>query len=437
MRSYALPILAVATLAAVVAIRSPDPAATTDLPPSIAAANCSGTSTGLIPITDLGAGFYQGAQGGLYPGGGNGRPAAHDAAGIAIANAIGPLDTLGQPDPGGRIVLVSIGMSNCTQEFSAFVPRCLADPVRRPEVLPIDCAVGGQTASIIKNPTAWYWDTVATRLRGHGSSPNQVQVIWIKEANAGPTGNFTQFSDALVADFGAVARTIHDMFPNARLAYWTSRIYAGYASTPLNPEPYAYQSGFVVKRLIAAQIAGEDSLNYDPVAGAVEAPWLAWGPYLWADGLTPRSDGLTWACSEFSSTDGTHPSATGRAKVADSLLAFFRADATTAPWYRVATTAVPPVAGTAADGLSLTAHPVPARGEVTCTWAATPSDWRLDIVDTSGRRVRELAAGGASGSAGGARWDLRDDSGRRVAPGVYWARLRAGTAQSRAKVVVR
>ena len=69
--------------------------------PAARASNCAGTSTGMIPVTDLGAGLYKGVQGGLYPGGSNVRPAAHEAAGVAIANAIVPLDTLGQPDAVG------------------------------------------------------------------------------------------------------------------------------------------------------------------------------------------------------------------------------------------------------------------------------------------------------------------------------------------------
>lgn len=60
--------------------------------------------------------------------------------------------------------------------------------------------------------------------------------------------------------------------------------------------------------------------------------WLAWGPYLWADGMRPRSDGLTWACSDLAA-DGTHPSDDGRRKVADMLLGFMNADATAREWY--------------------------------------------------------------------------------------------------------
>ena len=37
-------------------------------PPAAVASNCNGTQTGLVPLTDLGAGSYQGHQGGLYPG---------------------------------------------------------------------------------------------------------------------------------------------------------------------------------------------------------------------------------------------------------------------------------------------------------------------------------------------------------------------------------
>ena len=63
------------------------------------------------------------------------------------------------------------------------------------------------------------------------------------------------------------------------------------------------------------------------------APYLCWGPYLWADGLNPRSDGFTWACSDVLATDFTHPSSTGIGKVADQLLAFFKTDPTATPWF--------------------------------------------------------------------------------------------------------
>jgi hypothetical protein len=209
---------------------------------AVPAIDCSGTSTGRVPLIDLGTGSYLGAQGGLYPGGVNGRPAAHDAAGIAIATAIQPLDTLGQPDPNGRVVFISIGMSNCTQEFSTFVGRANGDPFKQANVLVVDCAQGGQAANVIRNPNAPYWNVVANRLRLAGSSPLQAQVAWIKEANASPTGGFDASRESLTANLGAIVRIINDKMPNVRIAYLTSRIYAGYADTPLNPDFYEYES---------------------------------------------------------------------------------------------------------------------------------------------------------------------------------------------------
>src|SRR5689334_3064320 len=49
-------------------------------------------SVGLIPLTDLGAGSYKGEQGGLYPGGVNVPPAAHQKAGTKLGHSIVPLD---------------------------------------------------------------------------------------------------------------------------------------------------------------------------------------------------------------------------------------------------------------------------------------------------------------------------------------------------------
>ena len=70
------------------------------------------------PLNDLGTGSYLNQyQGGLYPNGSNAVPAVHSGVGRSRALNLGPLNTAGQPDPNGKYVLLSIGMSNTTQEF--------------------------------------------------------------------------------------------------------------------------------------------------------------------------------------------------------------------------------------------------------------------------------------------------------------------------------
>jgi hypothetical protein len=36
---------------------------------------------------------------------------------------------------------------------------------------------------------------------------------------------------------------LHERFPNLKVTYLSSRICAGYAATPLNPEPHAFERG--------------------------------------------------------------------------------------------------------------------------------------------------------------------------------------------------
>src|SRR5262245_40637019 len=86
------------------------------------AADCTRTHTGRVPLTDLGTGSYMGAQGGLYPGGANQRPNGHNSAGLFLAtNRVKPRNASGAIDlANGKIGLISIGMSNTTQEYQQF-----------------------------------------------------------------------------------------------------------------------------------------------------------------------------------------------------------------------------------------------------------------------------------------------------------------------------
>ena len=86
--------------------------------------------------------------------------------------------------------------------------------------------------------------------------------------------------------------------------------------------------------LIQDQIKGEAKLNYDPARGEVKAPLLLWGPYLWADGETPRkADGFNYTINDVVERDRTHPSASGQQKVAELLLKFFKAEPTAKSWF--------------------------------------------------------------------------------------------------------
>jgi len=160
-----------------------------------------------------------------------------------------------------------------------------------------------------------------------GVSEAQVQIAWVKVANPGPTrhlattgvnnnadksdgfcqtratpfNNMQSEAAALQENIGCILRALKVRYPRIKQVFLSSRIYAGYATSNLNPEPYAYEYGFAVKWVIDAQIrqaAGQSvdavskNLSYDDANGV--APWVAWGPYLWANGTTPvQTGGLT------------------------------------------------------------------------------------------------------------------------------------------------
>src|SRR5713101_202821 len=93
-----------------------------------------------IPLTDLGSAHYLGFAGGLYPDGKNSRPPAYEDAGVARGATVQPLDRDGKPSTSGRIVMISIGMSNTSCEFSQFIRLAEADARKNTSLLMIDAA---------------------------------------------------------------------------------------------------------------------------------------------------------------------------------------------------------------------------------------------------------------------------------------------------------
>jgi hypothetical protein len=291
----------------------------------------------LVPLTELGEGKYKGESGGLYGHGKNEPPEDHLAEAIKATLRIAPLSAEGKPDKNGKVVLMSIGMSNTSQEFGPFVELVRSEPKKSPHLVVVDGAQGGkaaiQWADPLENPrqpgSGTPWDVAEQRLKSAGATPEQVQVIWIKQAliQQGQFGEHPKHTDRLAQELVKIISLAKDKYPNLRVAYLSSRIYAGYAKTQLNPEPYAYEGAFAVRKVIAAQIAGDKEVNY------IGAPILLWGPYLWANGEKPRkSDGLFYSPDDLAG-DGTHPSRSGQQKVAKLLLDFFTTDELAKTWF--------------------------------------------------------------------------------------------------------
>jgi hypothetical protein len=276
-------------------------------------AECGQTSTGLVPLTDLGKRRYRGQQGGLYPGGQNRPSRAYLARGLAAAQRVRPIR--------GRVVFLSVGIANADQEFRALERAAAGDLEINPAVTLVDGAMGGWDARRIARPGAGYWRAVDRRLAAEGATAGDVQVVWLKTVISGEDRAFPADAKALRNQLRSIVTLLTRRFRSLRLVYVSSRSYGGYAVSPFNPEPAAYDGGFAVKWLVQERVSSKAKL-----------PWVGWGPYLWADGLRPRNDGLTWACEDFKE-DGTQPSPAGSMKVARLLLRFFKSDLTAKSWF--------------------------------------------------------------------------------------------------------
>jgi len=101
------------------------------------------SSVGLKPLTEMTAqDKYKGEDGGLYGGGKNEPPEAHRTAALEECRGIVPLDEQGMPSKDGKIVLMSVSMSNTAGVFATFKEMADRDPQKSPQVVIVNGAVG-------------------------------------------------------------------------------------------------------------------------------------------------------------------------------------------------------------------------------------------------------------------------------------------------------
>ena len=253
----------------------------------VVAADCDSTST--LPPTGTDAfpvPLIDG--GGLYGGGQNAPPAFHLAAAPVVS---------------GPVLVAAIGMSNTIQEWRALQAQYTGNAT----LLPTACA--GCTVDEWDDYADSGWARAEAYLDRKGLDPDSIRVVWLKVTK---TKTIAPTAD----DLDHILAVMRVRWPNVAQVFVSGRIYGGYRA---DGEPAAYESGLAVREFVLRHL-GET------------APWIAWGPYLWANGDTPRSDGLAWLPEDLVE-DGIHPSPSGEAKVAAMLDAFFSSHPAT-EWYR-------------------------------------------------------------------------------------------------------
>ena len=331
-----------------------------------------------VPLIDLlGSQRYLGFPGGLYENASDVMPADHNARGLTAAGSIRPLDSNGNPNTSGKVVFVSIGRSTEQDEFSAFASQAsTTSGVNHTSLVLANGASSGvgpcywtlasgapPCEPVQGNQYDRIRDSVLTPL---GVGEKQVQVAWIEIYNADPAADgFQALCDKTVSgctddvthsemvrmeqQVGQILRAAKIRWPNLKEAFLSSRLYAGYETSNHAPEPYSYEYGFSVKAVVEAQVVQMRSggATVDPVAGNLNssagvAPWIAWAPYVWANGDTPRSDGFIWCNGQTSSPcngevdfqyDGIHGTSVGYGKISDLFMSFFLSSPYT-PWFR-------------------------------------------------------------------------------------------------------
>ncbi|MBK7568493.1 MAG: hypothetical protein IPI31_11785 [Bacteroidetes bacterium] len=307
--------------------------------------NCGNDNSGLIPLTDLGTGFYEGIQGGLYPGGSNTRPAVHQQKGIDISHTIEPLNDAGTVSyDNGQVLFIGMGGSNASNAYNMFIDTMKHyDWKGTSQCMNVKgLFYGGKDLhDMIDTTSTFYWDELQGRLFNRNDTWEQVQIVWILEQSELDTPDIAYYIDYVADQYTTLMHVMLDSMPNLKMVYLSGFHYTGYTHPEHElydflVEPKGYWGNLAIKELIERQINGDPLLDFEG-EGRV-APYVNWGPYFWADGVNPRGgDFLTWPCEDYRDDDtggGFHLEEIGKYKEAKMLINFFETDTVASWWYK-------------------------------------------------------------------------------------------------------
>lgn len=244
--------------------------------------------------------------------------ASQDTIGRAFAALIQPLNSSGVYDGTGKAVLLSLGMSNASDEWCgigsalgntgrnfcgspnytgtapsqySFMQEALHHSLNSSLVI-VNGAISSQEACDYTVTSGTTPPSLCAPFESEGGTINdydaiktdqftsqsllyegQVQAIWLKEADVvvlqqqgqshiGPLAGCSGCTEAdaynLETNLGKIVRAAKQRYPNLRMVFLTSRSYGGFTNFGPTKEPYAYEGGFANKWLVKAQI---DQMN--------------------------------------------------------------------------------------------------------------------------------------------------------------------------------
>lgn len=294
------------------------------------------TDTACYPLNNMGSHTYYGFQGGFYPNGYN-MPQGQYAADLdSISHTIWGLDTAGvRKNKAGQIVIGGVGACLSGAPVNG-LRRRKNNPNTIQNINYVNFEFGGASFEHLADPNGSYWGHVDAKMSSQNTTYKQVQILWMITDDSSA---ITAFPDrALIAkeNIKAAARTLKIKFPNLKILYlmgrpftWDSAAIHSKVMNVRSKNPAPYNQGWAEKWAIEDQINGDPSVAYKG-PNAV-APIITWGQYQWTRGTEPNLDGFQWLLTDTS--DGLHPTNTGKDKMAQYLWNFLFTDPYTTVWF--------------------------------------------------------------------------------------------------------